>query len=155
MIFAAVFAASASAEVPKQIPVISSSPKSLSWPEGSLAYYQCVCENDKGHEKFTYEWHIVFSENGKDYKVNSFNDDWCKYINSTSPDTGLIGNVIYLDGVKLGLDGSEIYCRVIGNDGTVDSPRAVISVCEASRFTGDKRSDVHTMLYGSEGRDKG
>ena len=134
-VISAIFASAAYAEVPKQIPVISKAPNNLSWPEGSLAYYQCVCENDKGHEKFTYEWHIIFAENGKDYTVNNFNDAWCKYINASSSDTGLIGNCIYLDGVKQGLSGSEIYCKVIGNDGTVETPRAVISVCEASRFT--------------------
>ena len=64
LILAPLLSASAFAEA-DETPVIEQAPKNLQWPEGSLASYQCVCENDKGHEKFIYEWHIVYEE--KDY----------------------------------------------------------------------------------------
>lgn len=42
MVFSLALTASASYE-DMDIPVIESVPKNVSWPEGSLAYYQCVC----------------------------------------------------------------------------------------------------------------
>ena len=91
-----------------ETPIIEEAPKNLQWPEGSLASYQCVCENDKGHEKFIYEWHIVFE--GKDYKFEALNDPWCDYVDKSN--SGTIGNAIFFGDINHGLNGAEVYCVV-------------------------------------------
>ncbi len=122
------------AEMPSNVPLISEAPKNLQWPEGSLASYQCVCDNDKGHDKFTYEWHIVFD--GADYKVDGgLSAPWTAFVDTKSGNTGLVGNALFLDGVKMGLDGAQIYCTVKSSYASVSTPAAVISVIGSERFT--------------------
>ena len=132
-IFAAL-SASASATVPVVTPVISSAPGNLQWPEDSLASYQCVCENDTGHDKFTYEWHIIY--NDVDYKVGGgFTDPWCAHVNTKSANTGLVGNAIFLDGIQHGLNGAGIYCKVIGSNAAVSTPVSTIFIIDPGKFT--------------------
>jgi hypothetical protein len=114
-----------------ETPIIEEAPKNLQWPEGSLASYQCVCENDKGHEKFIYEWHIVFE--GKDYKFNALNDPWCDYVDKSN--SGTIGNAIFFGDINHGLNGAEVYCVVKSGNISVSTPKATIFIIEEGKFT--------------------
>lgn len=129
MVLAALLSVSALASS-DETPIIDQSPKNSRWPQGSLATYQCVCSNDKGHDKFLYEWHIVY--NGKDYKYGGNSDPWAAYIDKSN--SGTVGNAIMFDGIQPGLDGAEIYCSVISAGATVSSPRAVIMVGDPIMF---------------------
>ncbi len=134
LVSAAALAPAVSATVPVVTPVITSAPGNLQWPEDSLASYKCVCENDPQHDKFTYEWHIVYD--GADYKVGSgFSDPWCAHVDTKSVNTKLAGNEIYLDGIKHGLNGAEIYCTVISSNSSVSTPPSTIFIIDEGRFT--------------------
>lgn len=134
LVSAAALAPAVSATVPVVTPVITSAPGNLQWPEDSLASYKCVCENDPQHDKFTYEWHIVYD--GADYKVGSgFSDPWCAHVDTKSASTKLAGNEIYLDGIKHGLNGAEIYCTVISSNSSVSTPPSTIFIIDEGRFT--------------------
>lgn len=96
-----------------EFPIIESAPKNVCWPEGTMASYQCVCSNDKGHEKFSYNWFITFD--GKEYPIgvgSKSTDPWRKYVDFSGGMTGTIGNVLWLDKVQKGLDGSLMRCTV-------------------------------------------
>ncbi|MBO4868856.1 MAG: bacterial Ig-like domain-containing protein [Clostridia bacterium] len=96
-----------------EFPLIESAPKNVCWPEGTMAAYQCVCSNDKGHEKFSYNWFITFD--GKEYPIgvgSKSTDPWRKYVDFSGGMTGTIGNVLWLDKVQKGLDGSLMRCTV-------------------------------------------
>ena len=114
-----------------ETPIIEEAPKNLQWPEGSFASYQCVCENDKGHEKFEYEWHIVFE--GKDYKFQSLNDPWCDYVDKSN--SGTIGNAIFFGNINHGMNGADIYCVVKSGSISVSTPKATIFIIEEGKFT--------------------
>lgn len=119
-----------------ETPKISLAPMNLIWPENSLAWYRCACSNDPGHEKFNYEWFIVYD--GKKYPVGvngSDSDPWWKYVDKSSPSTGTIGNVISLDKINHGLNGAEIYCVVSSNSASVESPHATIRIGDDYIFT--------------------
>jgi len=134
LVSAAALAPAVSATVPVVTPVITSAPGNLQWPEDSLASYKCVCENDPQHDKFTYEWHIVYD--GADYKVGSdFSDPWCAHVNTKSQNTKLDGNALYLDGIRSGLNGAEIYCKVISSNASMSTPPATIFLIDEGKFT--------------------
>ena len=72
-----------------EFPMIESAPKNVCWPEGTMAAYQCVCSNDKGHEKFSYNWFITFD--GKEYPIglgSKTTDPWRKYVDFSGGMTG-------------------------------------------------------------------
>lgn len=115
-----------------ETPVIVQAPKNLQWPEGSDAFYKCVCENDPGHMRFEYEWHIVYE--GKDYAFNgNMNDPWCDYIDKTK--SGTVENAIYFYSINHGLNGAEIYCVVKNHNVSVFTPSAVILIIDEDKFT--------------------
>ena len=114
-----------------ETPIIEEAPKNLQWPEGSFASYQCVCENDEGHEKFIYEWHIVYED--IDYKFEALNDPWCDYVDKSN--SGTVGNAIFFGDINHGLNGAEIYCTVKSGNISVSTPAAVITVIEPEKFT--------------------
>lgn len=134
MVFSLALTASASYE-DMDIPVIESVPKNVSWPEGSLAYYQCVCSNDKGHEKYSYDWYIVY--NGVKYAVGlggKDTDPWRAFADFSGGMTGTVGNTVMIDKIQKGLNGAEIYCVVSSSDISVTSAHARISVGAADMF---------------------
>ncbi len=115
-----------------ETPVIVEVPKNLQWPEGSLASYKCECENDPDHDKFEYEWHIVYD--GKDYTFKSELDDpWCDYIekNTSSADK----NVLNLNGINHVLNGAEIYCLIKNNGAEAKTPKATVFIIDEDKFT--------------------
>ncbi len=117
------------------VPLIEQSPQNVSWPEGATATYNCVCSNDKGHEKYTYTWYIVY--NGVRYTVGSegkTTDPWRAFVDFSGGNTGTVGNMVMLDKIGKGLDGSEIYCVVKSSDTESESYHATIAVGPADMF---------------------
>ena len=114
-----------------ETPVIEQAPKNLQWPEGSDASYQCKCENDPGHSKFEYEWHIVFE--GKDYTVSGMKDPWCDYVDKNN--SGTVGNAVILADINHGLNGAQIYCVVKNHNISVSTPAATVFIIDEGKFT--------------------
>ena len=114
-----------------ETPLITQAPGNLQWPEGSLATYKCVCENDPGHEKFIYEWHIVYE--GKDYTVSGMSDPWCDYVDKSN--SGTVGNAVFLSNINHGLNGAEIYCVVKNHNISVSTPQSTIFIIDEDKFT--------------------
>ena len=131
-----------------EIPVISHDPQNLRWPEGADAYYQCKAENDPGHEKFLYEWYIIYENVVYKATGYSMSDPW---VSQCDPSKGMgvggIGNTFFLSGIKSGLDGAEIYCIVKSGDGKYfeESAHAVIMVGYPDMFTPPEISVPHMV----------
>ena len=130
------------------LPVISNDPQNLRWPEGSDAYYQCKVENDPGHEKFLYQWYIVYNNVIYNASGYSSSDPWLSYCDpSKGMGVGGIGNVFYISGIKSGLNGAEIYCIVKTPDNKYfeESAHAVIMVGDDNMFTPPEISVPHMV----------
>ena len=133
-----VLALTAGSSFADDVPVIGQDPQNLRWPEGGDAYYQCKVENDPGHEKYLYEWYIIYEN--VIYKATGYSasDPW---VSQCDPAKGMgvggIGNTFYISGVKSGLDGAEIYCIVKTPDYKyfAESAHAVIMVGYPDMFT--------------------
>ena len=120
------------------VPVISSQPQNLRWPEGETAYYTVKAEGDPGHEKYVYQWYIIYD--GVIYNASSWkaSDPWIKYTDPYSGmGVGTVGSSFYISGIKSGLDGAEIYCIVKTPDNSAfeESAHAVIMVGPYTMFT--------------------
>lgn len=130
-----------------EMPEILRAPMNLRWNAGDFAWYQCVCSNDLGHEKFNYEWFIVY--NGTTYPVGvngSMSDPWWNFVDKNG-NSGTIGNTIMLDKIQTGLDGAEIYCVVSNSNGDeTPSPRATIMVSSSTIFTPPEITEAPVYL---------
>ena len=132
----------------EDLPVIANDPQNLRWPEGGDAYYQCRVENDPGHEKYIYQWYIIYE--GVIYNASGYSpsDPWVSFCDpSKGMGVGGIGNTFYISGIEYGLDGAQIYCIVKTPDNKYfeESAHAVIMVGAPSMFTPPEISVPHMV----------